>query len=69
MTEGTRAVQEEPQSARGAPGSRDRGEPHAAGGPTDRTPGKSDAGDSTAIHAQEPIHPDSPTFQAGDQGG
>lgn len=65
MTEGTRAVQEEPQSARGAPGSRDRGAPHPAGGPTDRPAGKSDAGDSSKVGAQEPIHPDSPTFQAG----
>lgn len=58
------SMQEESQEERGAMGSRDEGGPPAAG-PTEREPGKSDAGDHTAIDPQEPVHGDSETLQAG----
>jgi hypothetical protein len=38
-------------------------------GPTRRPVGTSNAGDSTGVDPQEPIHEESPTMPAGDQGG
>lgn len=61
-------LSEEPQSDRGAPGSRDSGADEPAGGPVDRPPGTSDANDSTAIDPQNPIHEDSPVMPSGDGG-
>ena len=60
---------EEPQSERGAPGSRDTGSDEPAGGPTDRPAGTSDADDHTSVDPQGPVHPDSPHLPSGDQGG
>ncbi|MEP6852920.1 MAG: hypothetical protein ABJA87_09720, partial [bacterium] len=60
---------EEPQSARGAPGSRDTGSDEPGGGPVDRPSGTSDAGEGTTIDPQEPIDDASPTLASGDQGG
>ncbi|MDQ1720097.1 MAG: hypothetical protein QOE71_2030 [Pseudonocardiales bacterium] len=42
-------LSEEPQSERGAPGSRDTGSDEPAGGPVDRPVGKSGAGESTTV--------------------
>jgi len=41
-------LEEEPQSERGAPGSRDTGSDEPAGGPVDRPSGTSDADDPTS---------------------
>jgi hypothetical protein len=60
--------QEEPQSERGAPGSRDQGGPPGSG-PVDRPSGTADADTDTGVDPQAPIEPDMPTMPAGDQGG
>ncbi|MGQ4614902.1 hypothetical protein [Nocardia sp. R7R-8] len=44
---------EEPQSARGAPGSRDAGTGVAAGGPADREPGHIDHEEMTSAHPDD----------------
>ncbi|WP_051020904.1 hypothetical protein [Nocardia araoensis] len=44
---------EEPQSARGAPGSRDAGTGVAAGGPADREPGHIDHEEMTSAHSDD----------------
>ncbi|WP_063825347.1 hypothetical protein [Nocardia exalbida] len=44
---------EEPQSARGAPGSRDTGADVAAGGPADREPGHIDHEEMTSAHSDD----------------
>ncbi|MFG3615067.1 hypothetical protein [Nocardia sp. NPDC047654] len=44
---------EEPQSARGAPGSRDTGAHVAAGGPADREPGRIDHEEMTSAHSDD----------------
>jgi hypothetical protein len=62
-------LQEEPQSERGAPGSRDEGFPPGEG-PADR-PDEPEfsARDQTAIDPQEPIDEEMPYLPPGDQGG
>ncbi|MBF6470623.1 MULTISPECIES: hypothetical protein [Nocardia] len=44
---------EEPQSARGAPGSRDTGANVAAGGPADREPGDIGHEETTSAHSED----------------
>ncbi|MGW4090515.1 hypothetical protein [Nocardia sp. NPDC004750] len=44
---------EEPQSARGAPGSRDAGTGVAAGGPADREPGHIGHEEITSVHPED----------------
>lgn len=44
---------EEPQSARGAPGSRDAGAGVAAGGPAEREPGHIDHEEMTSAHSAD----------------
>lgn len=61
-------LQEEPQSERGAPGSRDEGGPPGAG-PVDRPEGTSGAESDTGVDSQGTKEPDMPTMPAGDQGG
>lgn len=61
-------LQEEPQSERGAPGSRDEGGPPGAG-PTNRPAGTSDADDDTGVDPQGPVDPAMPNLPTGDQGG
>lgn len=58
----------EPQSARGAPGSRDEGGPPGSG-PANRPTGSSDEDTDTGVDSQGPIDPAMPTMPAGDQGG
>ncbi|MDT4894374.1 MAG: hypothetical protein QOE97_3409 [Pseudonocardiales bacterium] len=43
----------EPQSERGAPGSRDTGSDEASGGPVDRSAGTADAESDTSVDPQE----------------
>jgi len=57
---------EEPQEARGAPGSRDTGSDEPAGGPVDRPAGRSDPDDDTAIDPQGAGHEDAPHLPTGD---
>jgi hypothetical protein len=61
-------LQEEPQSERGAPGSRDTGSDEPGGGPVNRPTGAADAGSDTTVDPQgaQPGAPDLPT---GDQAG
>jgi hypothetical protein len=61
-------TQEEPQEARGAPGSRDEGGPPGSG-PADRPAGGSDAESDTGVDPQGPVDPDAPVMPAGDGGG
>lgn len=60
-------LQEEPQSERGEPGSRD------AGGPPGSGPANRPAGDphdqSTGVDEQDTKHDDMDTMPSGDQGG
>ena len=58
-------LSEEPQEARGAPGSRDTGSDEPAAGPVDRPAGTSDEEDDTAIAAQE-TESGAPDLQTGD---
>jgi hypothetical protein len=62
-------LQEEPQSERGAPGSRDTGSDELSGGPVDRPAGTSEARDHTSVKPDDPIDDESPTMPAGDGGG
>ena len=62
-------LEEEPQSERGAPGSRDTGSDEPAGGPVDRPTGTSDADDHSSVDPQGPVQPDAPHLPTGDQGG
>jgi hypothetical protein len=55
---------EEPQEERGAPGSRDEGEPGPGGGPVDRPADDSDPEDMTGVNPLPPIT-DTPTQPAG----
>ncbi|WP_222263286.1 hypothetical protein [Modestobacter marinus] len=61
-------LQEESQSARGAPGSRDTGSDEPAGGPVDRPSGRPAEDTDTTVDPQgaQPGAPDLPT---GDQAG
>jgi hypothetical protein len=63
-----RTPPEEPQEARGAPGSRDTGADVPAGGPAGRSPGRTedDTGVADVARPADPAVPDLPT---GDQGG
>ena len=68
-TEPAAHLQEEPQSDRGAPGSRDTGSPEPGGGPVDRPAGDSDEDSDTTVDAQSAQHPDAPNLPTGDQAG
>jgi hypothetical protein len=62
-------LEEEPQEARGAPGSRDKGHPPGQG-PAERPAAKRfGPRDQTSINPQEPIDEDMPYLPPGDQGG
>ena len=61
-------LDEEPQSARGAPGSRDTGSDEPAGGPVDRAAGTSGEEDDTTVDPQS-SETGGPTMPAGDQAG
>jgi len=59
---------EEPQEARGAPGSRDTGADEPAAGPADRTEGRAEA--DTGVDAdRSTVDPEMPDLPTGDQGG
>ena len=62
-------LQEEPQSERGAPGSRDTGSDEPGGGPVNRPAGTSDAGSDSTVDAQGAQHSGSPDLPTGDQAG
>jgi hypothetical protein len=57
----------EPQSERGAMGSRDTGSDEPSGGPVDRPAGKADDDDSadTSIKSSQPSDPGAPNLQSG----
>jgi hypothetical protein len=59
---------EEPQAARGAPGSRDTGADEAAGGPADRPAGRTE--DDTEVDTnRQTVDPGMPDLPTGDSGG
>jgi len=62
-------LQEEPQSERGAPGSRDTGSHQPGGGPVDRPSGTSDAESDTTVDPQGAQQPGAPDLPTGDQAG
>jgi hypothetical protein len=62
-------LEEEPQSERGAPGSRDTGSDEPGGGPIDRPSGGSAEHSDTTVDAQGAEHPDAPHLPTGDQAG
>ena len=62
-------LQAEPQSERGAPGSRDTGSDGPAGGPIDRPAGTSDEDSDTTVDAKGAQHPGAPDLPTGDQAG
>jgi hypothetical protein len=62
-------LEPEPQSERGAPGSRDTGSDEPAGGPVDRPAGTSDEESDSSVDAQGTIDEDMPQMPSGDQGG
>ena len=62
-------VQEEPQSERGAPGSRDTGSDEPGGGPVNRPAGTSDAGSDSTVDPQGAQHSGAPDLPTGDQAG
>jgi hypothetical protein len=68
-TEPASHLQEEPQSERGAPGSRDAGSPEPGGGPVDRPAGGSDEDSDTTVDPQGATDPDMPNLPTGDQAG
>lgn len=68
-TEPAAHLEEEPQDARGTPGSRDTGSDEPSAGPADRPSGGSGEASDTTVDAQGPIDPDSPNMPAGDQAG
>jgi hypothetical protein len=65
----TDRVQPEPQSERGAPGSRDTGSDEPAGGPVDRPAGTATEETDTTVDPQQPKHPDASNLPTGDQAG
>jgi hypothetical protein len=72
MVDGTEPaghLQEEPQSERGAPGSRDTGSAEPGGGPVDRPAGGSDEDSDTTVDPQGAQHPGAPEMPTGDQAG
>jgi hypothetical protein len=62
-------LQEEPQSERGAPGSRDTGSPGPGGGPVARPSGGSREDSDTTVDPQGAQHPGAPQQPTGDQAG
>jgi hypothetical protein len=62
-------LEEEPQSERGAAGSRDTGSDEPSGGPVDRPEGGSDEESDTSVDAQGAQHEGAPDMPTGDQGG
>lgn len=62
-------LQEEPQSERGAPGSRDTGSDEPGGGPVDRPAGSADEQTDTSVDPQGAQHPEAPPMPTGDQAG
>jgi hypothetical protein len=62
-------LMEEPQSARGAPGSRDTGSDQPGGGPADRPTGTSAETSDSTVDAQGATQPDAPQMPTGDQAG
>ena len=62
-------LQEEPQSARGAPGSRDTGSDEPGGGPAPRPAGGSDEDSDSTVDAQGAQQADAPHLPTGDQAG
>jgi hypothetical protein len=68
-TEPAGHLQEEPQSERGAPGSRDTGSAGPGGGPVDRPAGGSDEDSDTTVDPQGAQHPGAPEMPTGDQAG
>lgn len=62
-------LEEEPQAARGEPGSRDTGSDEPAGGPVDRPAGTSDEQSDTSVDAQGAQHEGAPDLPTGDQAG
>jgi hypothetical protein len=63
-----RSRSEEPQEARGAPGSRDTGSDAPAAGPADRPAGRTEA-DTGVADVDRPVDPAMPDLPSGDQGG
>ena len=68
-TEPAAHLQEEPQSERGAPGSRDTGSNGPGGGPVDRPAGGSAADSDTTVDPQGAQHAGAPEMPTGDQAG
>ena len=68
-TEPAGHLQEEPQSERGAPGSRDAGSAEPGGGPGDRPAGGSDEDSDTTADPQGAQQPGAPEMPTGDQAG
>ena len=62
-------LREEPQSERGAPGSRDTGSDEPGGGPVDRPAGTADEDSDTTVDPQGAQHPGAPDLPTGDQAG
>ena len=62
-------LDEEPQAARGAPGSRDTGSDEPGGGPVGRPTGTSDEESDTSVDPQGAQQPGAPDLPAGDQAG
>jgi hypothetical protein len=69
VTEPAAHLQEEPQSERGAPGSRDTGSPDPGGGPVDRPTGSSDEDSDSTVDAQGAQQGEAPSLPTGDQAG
>jgi hypothetical protein len=59
---------EEPQEARGAPGSRDTGSDAPASGPADRPAGRTEP-DTGVADVDRPVDPGMPDLPTGDQAG
>jgi hypothetical protein len=62
-------LQEEPQSVRGAPGSRDTGSDGPGGGPVNRPAGTSDRDSDSTVDPQGAQHAGAPDLPTGDQAG
>jgi hypothetical protein len=62
-------LQEEPQSERGAPGSRDTGADEPEGGPVDRPAGSADEDTDTTVDPKGAQHGGAPHLPTGDQAG
>jgi hypothetical protein len=62
-------LREEPQSERGAPGSRDTGSDEPDGGPVDRPSGSPHEDTDTTVDPQGAQHEGAPDLPTGDQAG